>query len=604
MPGTSLLLARYNDSMHLGQGFNSFLQVPCVDNAMTFDQSKVVVERANACPADVSQMVSYSSRFVEKISDVVRVMNISAGSLIKNGSIDVSGNPIWIDEAKFLSSDMNVVVSVKVINQATRLVDQAVFEPIEHSPVDNDKFFEIYGDCYISGFVDGGELHGIVSIKVLDATNKKDVEKAIKKRMNAMGGPPELTPSECSDGSQLSSTLSKTETTLSVSWSGGGQIKLINEEWSLDTLFRAAAEFPARVASCPQRTWAILTKYDNSRDFVRWADKNKITIPQFQGIQAYTSELLDMYMGYKNNIARLQAVLRNPKDYVRSSAPDAISINIAALVEKRKKMKAQMGLIVKEIDTLCVHPEKIEEIEGKSQIQSPEAWATRLPVPQTAVTDEGGFTSTAEAALESTLRKTSEPVTSIDIHPLCTSAVEAMMSPYERAFVTSLDSKSEFQSYRFDIPCGSPFGAPFNDAAELQKAVVLVTWPKWIEINLVQYRDWEYPMVGWYKIQYDQLTLQHGGTLKAIKTLSMGLSHDELITKVRLAAGKCCRGLFGVIFMEIETSQGRVGSVGDAHGNYIIEGVAPAGFLGLKGFYGCEGKVVDKMGAIWGKNDP
>jgi len=116
MPRTGLLLARYNQSMHLGQGFNSFLQVSCVDNAVTFDQSKIVVER-DASPAGVSQVVSYSSRFVKKISDVVRSMNISAASIIKSGSIEASssGNPFFVEEAKFASSDLNVVVSVKVI---------------------------------------------------------------------------------------------------------------------------------------------------------------------------------------------------------------------------------------------------------------------------------------------------------------------------------------------------------------------------------------------------------------------------------------------------------------------------------------------------------
>jgi len=110
MPGTDLL-APYNDSMHLGQGFNSFLQVPCVDNAVTFDsdETKVVAERADAGPTVVSQVVSYSSRFVEKISDIAQAMNISMGSAIKNGSI------LSVDEAKFASGDLNVVVSVKVL---------------------------------------------------------------------------------------------------------------------------------------------------------------------------------------------------------------------------------------------------------------------------------------------------------------------------------------------------------------------------------------------------------------------------------------------------------------------------------------------------------
>ncbi len=59
--------------------------------------------------------VTYSARFVEKISEVVRTMNVSAGSSIKNGSIDMSGGGAFsVDEVKFAESDLNVVISVKV----------------------------------------------------------------------------------------------------------------------------------------------------------------------------------------------------------------------------------------------------------------------------------------------------------------------------------------------------------------------------------------------------------------------------------------------------------------------------------------------------------
>jgi len=119
MPATGLLLVPYNGSMRLGQGYNSFLQVPCVDNAVTFDESKVVVEHVNLGPTQAvscpSKKTTYSSRFVEKISDVARTMDISEASAIKSGGIEVSGNSLPVDEAKFLSSDLNVVVSVKVL---------------------------------------------------------------------------------------------------------------------------------------------------------------------------------------------------------------------------------------------------------------------------------------------------------------------------------------------------------------------------------------------------------------------------------------------------------------------------------------------------------
>jgi hypothetical protein len=117
---SSLLLVPYNDAMQLGQGYNSFLQEPRLIGAMRYRSEEIereAVRPRNA--AKVSQVVSYSCRFVEKISDVVRSMNISSAASIRSGTINVSGNSLSVDEIKFASSDMNAVVSVKVVNRTS-----------------------------------------------------------------------------------------------------------------------------------------------------------------------------------------------------------------------------------------------------------------------------------------------------------------------------------------------------------------------------------------------------------------------------------------------------------------------------------------------------
>ena len=48
------------------------------------------------------------------MSEVVRAMNISAGSSITTGSVSVSSGAVSVDEIKFQESDLNAVVSVKV----------------------------------------------------------------------------------------------------------------------------------------------------------------------------------------------------------------------------------------------------------------------------------------------------------------------------------------------------------------------------------------------------------------------------------------------------------------------------------------------------------
>ena len=45
-----------------------------------------------------------------------------------------------------------------------------------------------------------------------------------------------------------------TETTISVSWTGGGALKSHDEIWSIESILKVAAKFPDLVAETPQRT--------------------------------------------------------------------------------------------------------------------------------------------------------------------------------------------------------------------------------------------------------------------------------------------------------------------------------------------------------------
>ncbi len=98
-----LLLAPYNDSMRLGQGFNSFLQTPCTNDAVRPKcmDVQLALLRQDARVTAVSQKVSHRSRFIERISDVVRGMNISAAATVMNVGVEVSGNSLSLDELKF-----------------------------------------------------------------------------------------------------------------------------------------------------------------------------------------------------------------------------------------------------------------------------------------------------------------------------------------------------------------------------------------------------------------------------------------------------------------------------------------------------------------------
>ncbi|CAE6476528.1 unnamed protein product [Rhizoctonia solani] len=417
----SPILAPYHHSMQLGQGYNSFLLSPCQYDAVTVVPP---VQEITKSPVPVefhgSQTVSYSSQIATRLSDVARSMGVSAGSSIKKGAVAQPGHSSDIDESKFVDSDLNVIISVKVTNQEVTetpalhtfnppnpdlfpksvdvtavLIAEALrpynIVPISQSKSNSAKFNEIYGDCYVSGFIQGGELHAVVSVKILDHTQKSRIKKSILGRLNAHGKPDS---DRSRDEKTLDDHLHETETTITVNWSGGGQIKTDNEEWSLKSLYKVAAAFPAGVSASPQKTWAILTPYANNASFLKWAFQHGVTSYDYSHARLQASDLFDMYIGYKNNIRRIQSIINHPEGYSLGPAKDAVDITVKDLVTARNDMRLSMAGVVAEIDKWSKCPDDIQQSEDTiSKFTSPEVWATKLPV-------SSGLSPQARRALE------------------------------------------------------------------------------------------------------------------------------------------------------------------------------------------------------------
>jgi hypothetical protein len=164
---------------------------------------------------------------VEKLSDVVEGMNLSYCSSIKKGTVEVSGSTTTINENSFKSSDLNAVISVKVTNQTITSDSNAEFLPIEGINAGSATFNQTYGDSYISGFVNGGEFTGIVSIKVIDRSKVAKTVNEIKSALAKAKQREEVvfSPVDSMSLSGLSSCMTGVESTISVAWMGGGQIK-------------------------------------------------------------------------------------------------------------------------------------------------------------------------------------------------------------------------------------------------------------------------------------------------------------------------------------------------------------------------------------------
>lgn len=97
-------------------------------------------------------------------------MSISGAFSIRYNMIGGSAKGAFIDANKFKESDLNFYISVKVVNQTVNFKDALVFNDVPCRNKDN--FPKIFGDSFISGFIEGGEFNALVSMKVLNKESK------------------------------------------------------------------------------------------------------------------------------------------------------------------------------------------------------------------------------------------------------------------------------------------------------------------------------------------------------------------------------------------------------------------------------------------------
>ncbi|KAJ4171576.1 hypothetical protein NW754_013346 [Fusarium falciforme] len=601
-----IILAPYDDSMRLGQGYNSFLHAPCVYDAVRISQDRIGQKPASS-DGSVSQNVNYSSRFVDKMSDVAKSLNVSAGSSIKNGGIIGSRNSVTVDETKFAASDLNAIVSVKVVNQKTELLEMAEFKAEEGLNLNSESFLKIYGNCFISGFVEGGELTGVVSAKVLDVENKTAVEEAIKGQVNSCctssGHKMDFTLSDTDSFSEHESAMRQTETTITVSWSGGGQIKPEEEEWTLESLYAAAAAFPSRVAQCPQRTWAILTPYNHTKNFVVWANDQGIRLPQFETVQVYADDLLDMYMEYKSCVKQIQTILENPDAYLVRAVENAVGTGIGELIKARTSLKAQMKAISQTIDKLALRPEDIDEIEKQHPIEAPELWAARLPIRKDQANETPGQ-ATGALSLFSFESSDAEPA-------FVSPDVEAYMSTEEKAEVWSPYNRKTFSHMFFDKPIGKHTNGFFCDALEIDEGRLSSPWPDKFCFYSMLATDVKSNVtaksLAHFSTDYGARSFGHGRSMQYSyefqETAIFEMRNpDEYVTRLVMYPPIASELASSITYMVFETNKGNTFEWGIKREGWHLDLSAPPN-CGLVGFYGAsDSRSVYRLGPIWRKS--
>ncbi|KAF8543476.1 hypothetical protein BDD12DRAFT_820598 [Trichophaea hybrida] len=381
--------APYSSAMRLGQGFNSYTQNTCIDSAVVFEPIRSGPPPPPVESESQRQIVTYSTQFVDKLSDVVEATNLSPSTSIKSGSIGNSGKGGggFIDCDKFKEADINFLIYVKAISQPPSPPQQENmrFQRVKNLP--QESFNRIFGDCFISGFLEGGEFTVLVSISIAKEVKEKEGEAAV--RTQARIALTALTGREEADAAILAARkmlAEKTEMTLNVNWSGGGRLKDEDTVWDIDTILRVAARFPDLVYKCPQRIAAVLSKYTSLRSF---HEQMPGIVPlDYDNVVLYHTYLLEAYMEYKHIVKQLNLMLEDPSHY--QEAPELpeetredikpIRLIHSELDDAKTYCRNQMLRIVKEVDNVAVHPELASSEDHVPPFMSSELFAAMIPV--------------------------------------------------------------------------------------------------------------------------------------------------------------------------------------------------------------------------------
>ncbi|SCO90002.1 uncharacterized protein FRV6_14130 [Fusarium oxysporum] len=279
-------LVPYNTAMKLGSGFNSFTQTLCVDNAVVREPNNKGSGdvRQKQSEEEVPQSVIYKTSIIEKSTDVTDEMNINGAFNIKYDQLTADGSGKFINTNKIKESDVNIMVSVKVVNQII----------YDHSLT---KFNSItkFKDVSQKRLQEGGEFLAVISIKAKNRDEAHNIAADARIAYTRNKSPaPESDKKEfmldinAKFDKIKNDIAAENEVSVSVMWSGGGQhLKEQKKDWDFDTMKDVALIYTA------------LRSFHETQAF---------DLPRYDKTGTYTNVLHEAYLDYKAILSTIQVL--------------------------------------------------------------------------------------------------------------------------------------------------------------------------------------------------------------------------------------------------------------------------------------------------------
>ncbi|OAL34316.1 hypothetical protein AYO20_06369 [Fonsecaea nubica] len=281
-----------------------------------------------------NQTVTFSSKQVKSIVEMNNAMGFNASAAIKATSLGpgAEARSSLATRDDLNTNDVNFLVHVKVVNEADDRKEEWSFNEVPglNEALGEDKepgvmkdahsrsveFTRIYGDCFISDFVEGGEIYAWVGIKSQDRKNSRQLAVHASAQLTPMGLPVQAS-GEMDASQERNRLFSQATTSIRIQWRGGGQIKNHDFPWGMDSLILIANAFPSMVAAKPAKIRAVLTPYTALKSFHDHRLSNpRIPLPlTYDHCAIYTSTLYEDFMAFQDLCEKLNTMIKDPQDF-------------------------------------------------------------------------------------------------------------------------------------------------------------------------------------------------------------------------------------------------------------------------------------------------
>ena len=154
--------------------------------------------------AQANQTVLFSSKQVKEVTEINEAMGFKASAAVKSGTIGPGaevGSKL-ASKGDFNKNTLNFLIHVKVVNERDDRDESWHFNPIdglaarlEKIPGDDCahkraiEFTRIYGDTFISDFVEGGEIYALVGIRSRTVSNINELRAFASAKLTPAAGP-------------------------------------------------------------------------------------------------------------------------------------------------------------------------------------------------------------------------------------------------------------------------------------------------------------------------------------------------------------------------------------------------------------------------------